>query len=70
MCCFRHCGHQQRASTPGIGTTGGSSVHQHGALPPSAIAQPNSAPQRVHLLIEQPRCSFLEEIGRPSVADS
>jgi hypothetical protein len=29
-------------------------VHQHGALPPSAIAQPNSAPQRVQVLIAPP----------------
>jgi acetylglutamate kinase len=34
--------------------TGGSFVHQHGSAPPSAIAQPNCAPQRVQMLIKIP----------------
>ena len=50
MCNFRQAGHQQPASTPGTGTTGGSSVHQQGPALPSAMAQPKLAPQRVQVL--------------------
>jgi len=38
----------------GTGTTGGNAVHQHGPSPPSAIAQPKDAPQRVQVLMAQP----------------
>jgi hypothetical protein len=51
MCWRRQAGHQHAAVSPGTGTTGGNSVHQHGASRPSAIEQPNSVPQRVHVLM-------------------
>jgi hypothetical protein len=53
MYCFRHAGHQQAAACPATGTatTGGISVHQHGPSLPSTIAQPNSAPQRLQVLM-------------------
>jgi hypothetical protein len=54
MCSRKQAGHQQPVSTPGTGTTGGNRVHQHGASSPSAMAQPNDAPQRVQLLIGVP----------------
>jgi hypothetical protein len=34
---------------------GGSVVHQQGPAPPSAMAQPNSAPQRVQMLMTSPQ---------------
>jgi hypothetical protein len=52
MYCSRQEGHQQAAFAPGTATTGGSLVHQHGSSEPSAIAQPNWAPQRVHMLMK------------------
>jgi hypothetical protein len=57
MCCFRQAGHQQAASAPGTGTIAGNSVHQQGPAPPSIMAQPNAAPQRVQVLIVQARCT-------------
>jgi hypothetical protein len=53
MCCARHDGHQHPAAPAGTGTAGGSCVHQQGSLLPSAIAHPNEAPQRVHVLIRK-----------------
>jgi hypothetical protein len=49
----RQAGHQQAAASPGTGTTAGRRVHQHGSALASAIAQPNSAPQRVQMLIKK-----------------
>jgi hypothetical protein len=56
LCCSRQAGHQQPAALPTGGTvvTGGKRVHQQGALPPSAMAQPNAAPQRVQVLMKAP----------------
>ena len=69
ICAFRQAGHQHAvsAATPvplagtaavatfGTGTTGGNCVHQHGPSPPSAMAQPKAAPQRLQRLIALPR---------------
>jgi hypothetical protein len=54
MCARRQAGHQQPASMPGTGTTGGKAVHQQGPSAASAMAQPKAAPQRVHRLMAQP----------------
>ncbi len=54
MCAFRQAGHQQAADSPGTGTAGGKAVHQHGSAAPSAIAQPNAAPQRLQVLMPPP----------------
>jgi hypothetical protein len=35
--------------------TGGSVVHQQGSAPPSAMAQPKLAPQRVQVLMTAPQ---------------
>jgi hypothetical protein len=54
ICCSRQAGHQHPAASPagGSATTGGRRVHQQGASAlPSTIAQPNSAPQRVQVLM-------------------
>ncbi|CUI06409.1 hypothetical protein BN2497_7595 [Janthinobacterium sp. CG23_2] len=53
ICALRQAGHQQAAAPPSTGTatTGGSSVHQHGPAVPSAMAQPNCAPQRLQVLM-------------------
>jgi hypothetical protein len=61
---FRQAGHQQPACAPGSGTAGGKVVHQQGSLPPSAIAQPNEAPQRVQILIGK-ASSFACSLSRP-----
>jgi hypothetical protein len=52
---FRHAGHQQPApGSPqfefpaGNGIKVGSAAHQHGSLPPHAIAHWNAAPHRGH----------------------
>ncbi len=69
MCAFKQAGHQHAVSTPapvpapgtsvpatfGTGTTGDNCVHQHGPSPPSAMAQPKAAPQRLQRLIALPR---------------
>jgi len=47
----RQSGHQQPSASCGTATAGGSAVHQHGSRAPSVIAHPNSAPQRVQILI-------------------
>jgi acetylglutamate kinase len=60
ICRARQAGHQQPAAPVGSATAGGSCVHQHGAAPPSAIAQPKAAPQRVQMLI----CMKLEVVKR------
>jgi hypothetical protein len=39
----------------GTGTTGGKVVHQQGSVPPSAMAQPKGAPQRVQMLMPSPQ---------------
>jgi hypothetical protein len=57
MCSFRQVGHQQAAPAPGNGTTGGSSVHQQGPAPPSAMAQAKLAPQRLQVLMARVRGS-------------
>jgi hypothetical protein len=54
MCARRQAGHQQPASLPGTGTTGGIVVHQQGASHRSAMAQAKAAPQRVQSLMAQP----------------
>jgi acetylglutamate kinase len=51
MCARRQSGHQQPSASCGTATAGGSAVHQHGSCAPSVIAHPNSAPQRVQILI-------------------
>jgi hypothetical protein len=51
ICNLRQAGHQQAAALPGTGTTGGNSVHQQGPAPPSTMAQPKLAPQRVQVLM-------------------
>ena len=51
----RQASHQQAWASEGTATAGGSAVHQHSSPAPSAIAQPNSAPQRVQVLIVHPR---------------
>lgn len=63
----RQDGHQQPAFAPGTGTTAGSFVHQHGSMPPSAMAQPKVAPQRVHLfiIIQPGRNAFAMTIVQP-----
>jgi hypothetical protein len=48
---LRQAGHQQAAGCPGTGKAAGNSVHQHGPARPSAIAQPNRAPQRLQVLM-------------------
>jgi hypothetical protein len=64
ICRCRQAGHQQPACSPGSGTAGGKVVHQQGSLPPSAIAQPNGAPQRVQILIGK-ASSFACSLSRP-----
>lgn len=66
ICAFRHAGHQHAAapSWAGTATTGGRSVHQHGPSLPSAMAQPNWAPQRLQVLMArrfQASTSTMEE---------
>jgi len=51
MCARRQSGHQQPSASCGTATAGGRAVHQHGSRAPSVIAHPNSAPQRVQILI-------------------
>ena len=53
MWASRQARHQQAAAAPGAGTgtTGGSSVHQHGAALPAAFAQCSAAPQRAQRLV-------------------
>jgi len=68
----RQAGHQHAAAGAdadadagagaGTGTTAGSAVHQQGwPSPPSAIAQPNTAPQRAHTLM----AALPDERGAP-----
>lgn len=51
MCARRQASHQHPTASAGTGTAGGNAVHQQGPGAPSAIAQPNRAPQRVQVLI-------------------